>query len=313
MIRGLLRRFSWIFVVTLLVLVALPSQATAELRIVTTTGDLAAMARAIVGDDGQVENLVRPTEDPHFVDPRPSFARILNRADMVVYVGLDLEVGWLPTLVTRARNDAIQRGRPGNFDASRFIQPLDVATGRVDRSMGDVHPEGNPHYTTDPRQMARVALAFGQALGELRPAMADEFRERSREFARECIRLAQRWEESFAEIPEEYRQIVSYHNAWSYVAHWLNLDDVIQIEPRPGVPPNPRHVGRVREMIEARNIGVILQLEYYPQTTANVLAERMGVEVIVAPAQTRADESYIDHIDNIVRPIYEALLAASQS
>jgi zinc/manganese transport system substrate-binding protein len=301
---------AWVVIVWTLIL-ALPSVAGAELRVVATTGDLAAMARVILEDDGVVETLVRPAEDPHFVDPRPSFARHLNRADLVVFVGLDLEIGWLPVLISRSRNSGIQAGEAGHFDASAFIQPTDVSTGRVDRTMGDVHPGGNPHYTTDPRQMARVALAFGRTLGELRPAMAEEFRERSREFARDCIRFAQEWEEKFDEIPEEHRRFISYHKSWTYVASWLSLEDVTQIEPRPGVPPNPRHIAHVVEVIEARKVGVILQLEYYPRTTANTLAERTGVQVIQVPAQTRDDQTYFEHLEEIIRPLYEAMKALS--
>lgn len=306
-------RPSWLFALIFALLVAFPALATAEIRVVTTTADLAAMARAILQDDGQVEALVRPSEDPHFVDPRPSFARHLNRADMVVFVGMDLEIGWLPTLIERARNSNIQRGRPGHFDASEFVQAMDMPSGRVDRSMGDVHPGGNPHYSTDPRQMARVALAFGRALGEIRPAMADEFQERAREFARECIRFAQEWERKFAEIPREDRKMITYHKAWTYVAAWLDIEDVVHVEPKPGVPANPRHIAHVRDLIEAQEIGVILQLEYYPRTVANVLADRTNIQLLQVPAQTREDQTYFEHMEQIVRPLFDLMKELSDA
>ncbi len=290
-------------------LILVPSVAVAELKVVTTIGDFAAMSRAILEDDGETVQLVRSGEDPHFVDPRPSFARELNQADMVVYIGLELEVGWLPSLITRARNSDIQQGQPGHFDASRHIQPQDVPDGPIDRTMGDVHPGGNPHYNMDPRQMARVALAFGDALGEVHPPMADEFHERSREFARELIRFAQKWEQKFAELPDEARQLVGYHNAWTYIDNWLGVDTPIELEPKPGVPPNPRHVAEVIETMDARDVGIIAQLEYYPTDTAEAIARRVDrdVEVIDVPAQAREDQEYLEQLENIVRPIYEAM------
>lgn len=293
------------------ILVLLPTTAMAELKVVTTVGDLAAMSEAILQDDGETVALVRPSEDPHFVDPRPSFARHLNDADMVVYIGLDLEIGWLPSLIDRARNPDIRRGQVGHFDASEFIQPRQVPAGAIDRSMGDVHPGGNPHYTTDPRQMARVALAFGNALGEIAPSKADEFHRRSREFARDCIRLAQKWEDKFEELSREARQIVSYHKTWAYVTNWLDIEDRIQIEPKPGVPPNPRHVSKVVDTIERHRVPVVLQLEYYPTSTADSLAERTGVTVLSVPGQTGQGGDYFEHIEEIVRPLYEAMKRAS--
>jgi zinc/manganese transport system substrate-binding protein len=295
------------FWLILIVLTLLPTLAMAELRVVATTGDLAAAARAILGDDGHVDVLVRPAEDPHFVEPRPSFVRLVARADMVAYVGMDLEIGWLPTLITGSRNPKVQAGQPGDFNASRHVVARDVATGRVDRSMGDVHAAGNPHYTTEPRQMARIAIAMGQALGQLEPAKAEVFRERARNLARECIRLAQTWEARFAEIPEERRQFVSYHAAWSYVANWLALEDVAQIEPKPGIGPNPRHVAHVVRLIEERKVPVIIQLDYYPVTTGNLIADRTPAKLLVLPAQTRENETYIEHIGGLAAMIYEVL------
>lgn len=303
------RRLRSIFAAIAVVLTLIPTVAAAELKVVTTIGDFGAMAEEILGDDGEVETLVRPGEDPHFVDPRPSYARHLNAADMVVYVGLELEVGWLPTLIDRARNSAIRSGQPGHLDASNYVQPREVPTGKIDRSMGDVHPGGNPHYNLDPRQMARVAMIFGDRLGQIEPAMADEFEQRSREFARDAIRFAQKWEEKFAELPEQARQLIGYHNAWAYVSDWLEVQVPIKLEPKPGVPPNPGHVADVIEVIDSREVGVITHLEYYPTETANTIADRVDreVEVLSVPAQAREGQRYIEQMDNVIRPIYEAM------
>lgn len=308
-------RIYTVFATTLLVLCLVPALAVADLKVVTTVGDLGAMAEEILQDDGEVETLVRPGEDPHFVDPRPSYARHLNDADMVVYIGLELEVGWLPTLIQQARNPDIQTGQPGHFDASDHIQPQEVPTGAIDRSMGDIHPGGNPHYNTDPRQMARAAMAFGDALGEIEPAMADEFRERSREFARENIRFAQRWEEKFAELSDDARQLIGYHNAWTYVGSWLDIDIPIQLEPKPGVPPNPRHVREVIDVIDSLGVGVIIQLEYYPTDSAEMIADRTerDVEVLSVSAQAREGQNYREHLDEVLESLYEAMKAVDQA
>ena len=306
------RRMQWLFATLLGVLILVPSVATADLKVVTTVGDLGAMAQQVVGEHGEVETLVRPAEDPHFVDPRPSYARHLNQADMVVYVGLELEVGWLPTLIDQARNSDIQSGRTGHMDASQYIQAREVPAGEIDRSMGDVHPGGNPHYNMDPRQMARVAMAFGDRLGELRPALADEFEERSREFARDAIRFAQQWEEKFAQLPSEARQLIGYHNAWAYVGDWLGVQTPIKLEPKPGVPPNPRHVRQVMDVIDSRDVGVIAQLEYYSTDTADTIANRADrdVQVVSVPAQARDGEEYLEQMENLIRPVYEAMKRA---
>ncbi len=305
----------WLAAAALMLVFSLPAVAFAELKVVTTLADFGAMSRAILQDDGETTVLVRPSEDPHFVDPRPSFARYLNQADMVVYAGMELEIGWLPSLLTRSRNSAIQRGQPGHLDASEYVQAQDVPRGTIDRSMGDVHPGGNPHYNTDPRQMARVALAFGERLGQIRPAMADEFMERARDFARDNIRFAQKWEQKFAELSEESRQFISYHKTWSYVDNWLDLNHVAELEPKPGVPPNPRHIAHIIETMEAHQVGVILQLEYYPTDTAEAIANRIDhdVQIFSVQAMAREDQKYLEHLEEVIRPLYEAMLQISES
>lgn len=299
--------FSIFALILILAIPALPATSLAEIRIAATVGDLAAMAREIAGPDATVDLLAKPTEDPHFVSPKPSYVQRLSRADVIVYVGLDLEIGWLPTLLTGSRNPKLQAGQPGNFDASRHVQPRDVPTGRVDRSMGDVHPGGNPHFSTDPRQMARVAIAFGKTLGQIDPKNADAYTERAREFARSAIRAAQTWELKFEALPKENRKFVSYHAAWSYVAHWLSLEEVMQIEPKPGMAPNPRHVAAVLDTIKAQNIKVIAQFDYDSRSTTNQLAQKSGAKLVVLDAQSREKQTYADHINQFAQTLYEAM------
>jgi len=291
----------------LLLTLIIPATSMAEVRVAATVGDLAAMAREVGGSDVKVDLLAKPTEDPHFVSPKPSYVQRLSRADVLVYVGLDLEIGWLPTLLTGSRNAKLQAGQPGNFNASTHVQIRDVPSGRVDRSMGDVHPGGNPHFTTDPRQMARIAIAFGKTLAKLDPKNADAYTERARQFARSAIRAAQEWEPKFEALPKQNRKFVSYHASWSYVANWLSLEDVMQIEPKPGMAPNPRHVATVLEAIKAQNIKVIAQFDYDSRATTNQMAQKSGAKLVVLDAQSRENQTYAEHINQFAKTLYEAM------
>ncbi|WP_168210820.1 metal ABC transporter substrate-binding protein [Persicimonas caeni] len=293
--------------VALLLVILIPDLAAAKVKVVATLGDLAAAAEEVGGEDVDVKLLARPQEDPHYVDAKPSFVREVAQADLVVLNGMSLEIGWLPMLVKNSRNPDIQRGEPGHFDASTFIERKEVPKQQIDRSMGDVHPEGNPHYTYEPRQMARVAIALGKRLGQIDPANKAAYQKRARKFARECLQTYKHWQEKFAELPAERREVVVYHEAWIYVLDWLDLERVATVEPKPGVEPNPRHVVEVIKTIERDEIPVILKMEYYPATTVERIADKTGAKVVSSQGQTRLGKSYIDRINALASAIYKAL------
>ncbi len=294
-------------VIVFLVLILIPDLAAAKVKVVATLGDLAAAAEEVGGDHIDVELLARPQEDPHYVDAKPSFVREVAQADLLVLNGMSLEVGWLPMLVRNSRNPDIQRGEPGYFDASTFIERKEVPEQKIDRSMGDVHPEGNPHYTLEPRQMARVAIALGKRLGELDPKHKSEYRNRARDFAKRCLAADSRWQKKFAALPAEQRKVVVYHKAWIYVLDWLDLEHVATVEPKPGVEPNPRHVAKVFQAIKRDEVPVILKMEYYPSATVERLAAKTGTKVVTSQGQTRPGKSYIDRVDALAGSIYKAL------
>lgn len=285
----------------------LPQTADAEVEVVATLGDLASAAREVGGDHVDVETLARPQEDPHYVDAKPSYVRTLSQADLLVANGMSLEVGWLPALLENARNGDIQEGAQGYFDASTVVDRMGVPDTEVTRKMGDVHPEGNPHYTFDPRQMARVSLGLGKRLANIDPEHADSYNERARAFAKDCLQIAQKWEQKFADLPDKNRRVVVYHEAWEYVIDWLDLAKETTIEPKPGVDPNPKHVKSVVETMESREVGVILKMEYYPGSTAETIAEKTGATLVSSQGHTRDDQSYLERIEKLAGAIQEPL------
>lgn len=281
--------------------------AAAKLRVVTSHADLAALTLAVGGDRVEVTNLTLPTQDPHFVDARPSLMLSLNRADLLVVVGLELEVGWLPTLLTGARNPEIMPGRPGYLDTSGFVEKKDVATGAVDRSMGDLHPDGNPHFTRDPRAGLRIAAGIAQHLTRLDPEGASTYRRNYSVFEHELKEAMTRWSEALA--PYRGTEVVGYHTSWVYFADWLGLRMETFVEPKPGIPPDPAHVARVLQWMRTNRVAAILQEEYYPDATSRLLAEKAGATLVQMPggAHVERGQSYIDYVGTQVERLVSAL------
>lgn len=294
-------------VLALLTLLAVSAEA--RVRVVATTPDLAAIAAAVGGDEVEVRTLSAPSQDPHYVDARPSLLVPMSRADLLMINGLDLEVGWLPSLQTNARNSAIQVGGRGFFDASQHVTRMQVPTRRIDRSMGDVHPGGNPHFTFDPRRAAEIATALSETLSRLEPSLESHWQQGASRFISELEALAQRQRERFAALPDEARRVVSYHQSLIYLFDWLQLEEVATIEPLPGIDPNPRHTASVLQTMRTQSVDVVIQEEFYPRSVSNTLCSMTDATLVVIDGGTRFDagQSYIDHIESIVDAIYTAV------
>jgi zinc/manganese transport system substrate-binding protein len=279
---------------------SLPLRAAAELKIVATTAQLASVAKAVGGTRVDVEALALPTQDAHFVDARPHLALRLARADLLIVVGLDLELGWLPVLQTGARNGDVQRGASGYLDCSEVVDKLDVPAVRVDRSMGDVHPGGSPHYMSDPRRVAQVAHAIAQRMERLDRAGAEHYRRGERQFLAQLARARTRWERELA--PLRGARVIAYHRSQSYLADWLQLDVVEHVEPRPGIPPNPRHVAHVLQLVRSLGVTLLVQESYYPTNTSEAIARRSGARLVRLPGgpDLAAGQSYFDYMDELV-------------
>src|SRR5947199_460102 len=215
------------------------SGAESKFKIITSTTDLAALAQEIGGDKVEVESVARGYQDPHFVEAKPSFLLKLRKADLLIVVGLELEIGWLPPLITQSTNPKIQVGAPGYFDASRFAKILEIPTGVVTRAEGDVHPLGNPHYWLDPENGLRIAKGIQNKLSEMHPDDAAYFAQRYDDFEKRIKQADEKWMTEMK--PYAGRKIVTYHRSWPNFAEYFHLEVVGYVEPRPGIPPSPQH------------------------------------------------------------------------
>ncbi len=290
----------------------IPQVASAKVKVVATLGDLAATARAVGGKDADVVLLASPHQDPHFVKAKPSFIRKVAEADLLVLDGMQLEIGWLPTLTRNSHNGKIQRGEDGYFDASEYVHRMEVPKTKISRAQGDIHAMGNPHYTYDPRQMARVGLALGQRLAKIDPSHAAAYKKRAHDFAKQELQTAKFWKQKFSELPAKCRKVVVYHEAWIYVTDWLGLNMVMPVEPKPGVPPNPRHVAKLFQTMKEEHVPVIIQMEYYPDSNTDMLAKRTGAYQMHVQGQARPIETYQARINKMVGELYGAIKSRCQ-
>jgi zinc/manganese transport system substrate-binding protein len=267
--------------------------ARAAIDVVTTTEDLASIVKAIGGDKVSVESIARGYQDPHFVEPKPSYILKLHGADLLVVVGLELESAWLPALITQSRNGKIQRGGPGYLDASANANILDKPTGPITRAMGDVHPQGNPHYWLDPSNGRRIAEAVRNKLTELSGADAGYFAQRFGEFDRRLAEAEARWKGALA--PHKGLKIVTYHRSWTNFATEFGLDVIGYVEPKPGIPPSPAHTLALIQEMKRQNVRIILVEPYFDLKTPNAIARDTGARVLVMPPSVGGVKEITDY------------------
>ena len=263
-------------------------------EVVTTTEDLAALVREVGGNRVKVDSIARGFQDPHFVEPKPSFILKLTRADMLVVIGRDLERGWLPGLIQQSRNAKIQPGARGYLDASLTARVLEMPTGPVTRAMGDVHALGNPHYWLDPANGRRMALAVSQRLGELRPAEAASFDESYANFDRRLAAAEQRWDATMARY--KGTKIVTYHRAWSNFAERFGLDVFGYVEPKPGIPPSPSHTLELVRAMQVQQVRLIIVEPYFDLKLPSAIARQAGGRVLVLPPSVGGEPAAADYI-----------------
>ena len=281
----------------------------AALNVVTTVPDLAALVAEVGGKHVKVTTMSSPNQDPHYVDPKPSLVVALARAQLLVFNGLELEIGWLPPVQTNSRNAAIQKGGSGYFDASTTIDVMEIPV-EANRAMGDIHPGGNPHYLYDPRQGARVAIAIGDKLAELIPKHSSVLKANAQTVATKLKAIAKEQTERFTKLSPEQLKVVTYHRSLVYLLDWLGIKRPINVEPLPGIAPTPRHVARVLGTMRAQNIKTILQERHYPTRTSDTLARLTKSKVIVIPGGADfadKNELYTDRIRRTAELIYAAL------
>ena len=255
------------------------SSAASKITVVTATEDLAALAREVGGDKINVDSIARGYQDPHFVEPKPSFLLKLQKADLLAVVGLQLEIGWLPPLITQSRNSKIQVGAPGYLDLSTFCRILEIPTGQITRALGDVHPLGNPHYWLDPENGRRIVEALEKKFSELQPGDTAYFAQRRKDFDRRLAEAEKGWDAKMA--PYRGRKVVTYHRSWPSFTERFGLVVVDYVEPKPGIPPTPSHTLELINIMRRENIKVILVEPYFDLRTPNSIAERAAARVVV--------------------------------
>ena len=290
------RKFSQAILAGILSLVlasAPPAAAENKLRIITATTDLAAIAQEIGGDRADVESIARGYQDPHFVEAKPSFLLKLRKADLLVVVGLDLEIGWLPPLIQQSGNPRIQVAAHGYLDASRFARILEIPSGQVTRAEGDVHPQGNPHYWLDPDNGLRIAKGLQTKLSEMRPADTDYFAQRYAAFAQRLQQAEAAWVAQMK--PYAGRKVVTYHRSWPNFADHFQLNVVGYIEPRPGIPPSPQHTVELIQMMKRDGVKVILVEPYFDLKTPDSVARETGAKVVVLTPSVGGEKEITDY------------------
>jgi len=316
------------------------------LKVCATVPELGSLAAEIGGERVQVTVFAKENEDPHYLDARPSFIKALSEADLFVLVGLELEAGWAPQLVKSSRNRKVQQGARGYLDTSGRISPLEIPVGVVDRRMGDVHPEGNPHYLADPLNGLLAAAQLRDRLTELRPAEGDYFRQRFEDFRRRLgeamvgSTLAEKYDlEKLALLYEQRKldeflaaqgdggrlggwlgrlqpfrdsKIITYHKSWPYLAQRFDLTVVATLEPKPGISPSPGHLLQVIQTAQAGGARVILMEPWLDKKAADFIAARIGARVVQAATSSTRGEgtySYLNALDRLVRLLAEGLSA----
>src|SRR5262245_23762232 len=270
-----------------------PANAASKLQVMTATTDLAALAQEIGGDKVEVESIAKGYQDPHFVEAKPSFLLKLRHADLLIVVGLELEIGWLPPLITQSTNPRIQVGAPGYFDASRFAKILEIPKGTVTRAEGDVHPLGNPHYWLDPENGLRIAKGIADKFAEMRPTDAAYFANRYTAFEQKIKQADQQWQAQMR--PYAGRKIVTYHRSWPNFAEHFGLDVVGYVEPRPGIPPSPQHTVELIGQMKRDNVKVIVVEPYFDLKTPNSIARETGGTVLVLMPSVGGEKEITDY------------------
>lgn len=303
-----MKNFSLLFVGAMLWLTSLSAEA--KLNVVATLPDYGAIASEIGGDKVKVTNLARGTEDPHFVDGKPSFIRTLNQADVLLEGGAELEIGWLPPLVNSARNRKILSDAPGHGIMSRGISMIDVPTGAVDRSMGDVHAAGNPHYALDPLNGKIIAANIADVFSKVDPKNKDYYTANLQKFKEQIDQKMVTWTKLME--PIRGTKIVTYHKSYDYFAKRFGLEIVGQIEPKPGIEPSATHINALVGRVKGERAKLVVIEPSRSQRTPQYVADAIGGKLLILPLMVGGDDkikTYFDLFDYDIAKITTALKA----
>jgi len=281
------------------------------INVLTTTEDLKSITEAIGGANVKVDSLARGCQDPHFVAAKPSFMMKAKNADLFMVIGLELEIGYEELIINGSRNQRIRIGQPGYLDVSEGVGLLEVpTTTKIDRSMGDVHPMGNPHYWLDPENVKIVAYNIANRLSELSPGNAQYFQGNLISFDKKIDEKMTEWNKKMA--PFKGKKIAIYHRSWPYFADRFGLVIACELEPKPGIPPSPAHLKEVIDIIKRDKVGVILMEVFYDEKPAQFVAGQTSAKVIAVPNSvggTKEAKDYFSLVDMIIDKLVEGLKA----
>lgn len=281
--------------------------ADAKIKVVATLPDLAALAQEVGADKIELSTLAKATEDPHFVDARPSFVVQLRSADVLIDGGAELELGWLPPLLQNARNPKLEVGKPNRIQASQGIRLMNVPEN-VTRAAGDVHALGNPHFAVDPIIAKAIAAHIAQSFSVVDPANAAFYDANEKKFEATINAKLQEW--GAALLPFKGQSVVAYHDSWVYFAHRFGLEIDTFLEPKPGIPPSPSHLAEVIEKMKAQKIKAIIVEPYHDRKIAEKVASSTGAKVVdfaQYPGAFSGTETYVKLIDTLVSRLSAAM------
>jgi zinc/manganese transport system substrate-binding protein len=265
--------------------------AMAKLSIFTCEPEWGSLAQELGGDKASVFSATTALQDPHRVEARPSLIARVRTADLLVCTGAELEIGWLPLLLTQSGNARVQPGSSGYLEASQHVAKLEIPQV-VDRSLGDIHPSGNPHVHLDPRNIARVAEVLGQRMAQLDPGNASAYKERASSFQQRWQSATQRWERDAAKLKGV--AVVGYHKDFSYFIHWAGMRQVGSLEPKPGIPPTPTHLAELIEQMKRDPAKAVIYSAYNSPRAAEFLAERAKIPTVMMPYTVGGSDSAKD-------------------
>lgn len=274
----------------LIVILAAPMSARA-LEVFACEPEWASLVEELAGELADVTTATTAFQDPHSLQARPSLIAAVRDADLVVCTGADLEIGWLPLLLRRAGNPAIQAGNPGHFLAGDYVRRLEVPRS-IDRSQGDVHPQGNPHIHLHPRNVSRVAEALAARLAEVDPANRGIYETRFEDFAARWEEANAGWESRALDL--DGLRVASHHRSFSYLADWLDLDIVATLEPKPGVPPSGAQLAAILQQLTPNPPAGVIRTPYENEKPSEWLSARLEVPEIVLPYTIGGTDEVVD-------------------
>ncbi len=278
----------------LFLIFAAPLVAQAKLNVVATLPDFGAIAQDIGGDKVTVTTIAKGTEDAHFVDARPSFIRVLNKADVLIEGGADLEIGWLPPLVNGARNAKILSDAPGHLVLSRHVRLKDLPTGPVDRSMGDVHPLGNPHYWLDPENGKIMAADIAAAFSKLNSQNQAYYEANLKRFSEQLDQKIVQWTKALE--PFKGTKVITYHKSFDYFLERFGFELAGTVEPKPGVEPSPTYINSLLPRVKGAGVKLVIVEPFRPRKTPQYIAQAIGAKFLVLPEKVGANDKVRDYL-----------------